>query len=260
MSLRLQPVPQVPEETARVARAALPHGNIYIKMRDEWGTIFTDEDFIVLFSSLGQSAIAPWQLALVTIMQYVENLSDRQAADAVRSRIDWKYALSLELTDPGFDNTVLSEFRTRLVSGSAEQKVLDLILEKRREHKLIKARGRQRIDSTHVLARVRAVNRLECVGETMRHALNRKRLAQMGRPYCQPSMANKRLPGCVRFLLSRHSDECGYNNSTPRPVSCAGEKKRKAFHRPPFLSARRMTVMRVTPKSIQPLGSDTRFI
>jgi transposase len=172
MSLRLQPVPQVPEETARVARAALPHGNIYIKMRDEWGTIFTDEDFIVLFSSLGQSAVAPWQLALVTIMQYVENLSDRQAADAVRSRIDWKYALSLELTDPGFDNTVLSEFRTRLVSGSAEQKVLDLILEKCRERKLIKARGRQRTDSTHVLARVRAVNRLECVGETMRHALN----------------------------------------------------------------------------------------
>jgi len=75
-------------ETARVARASFPQGDIYIKMCDEWGTIFTDEDFIVLFSSLGQSAIAPWQLALVTIMQYVENLSDRQAADAVRSRID----------------------------------------------------------------------------------------------------------------------------------------------------------------------------
>src|SRR5262245_23135602 len=74
----------------------------------------------------------------------------------------------------------------------------------------------------------------------------------MGRPYCQLSMANNRLPGCVRFPPSRHSDECGYNNSTPRPVSRAGERKRKAFHRPSFLTARRMTVRRVTPKSIQP--------
>jgi len=141
-------------------------------MHDAFGAIFVDHEFAALFPTRGQPAEAPWRLAMVTIMQYVEDLSDRRAADAVRSRIDWKYALSLELTDPGFDNTVLSEFRMRLVSGSAEQKVLDLILEKCREHKLIKARGRQRTDSTHVLARVRAVNRLECVGETMRHALN----------------------------------------------------------------------------------------
>jgi transposase len=105
-------------------------------------------------------------------MQYVEDLSDRQAADAVRSRIDWKYALSLELTNPGFDSTVLSEFRTRLVAGAAEQRLLDAILEKCRDRKWLKTRGRQRTDSTHVLARVRAVNRLECVGETLRHALN----------------------------------------------------------------------------------------
>jgi transposase len=141
-------------------------------MRDEFGSIFADDDFADLFPQRGQPAEAPWRLALVTILQYVEDLSDRQAADAVRSRIDWKYLLSLELTDSGFDSTVLSEFRTRLVVGAAEQRLLDALLAVCRERKWLKARGRQRTDATHVLARVRAVNRLECVGETLRHALN----------------------------------------------------------------------------------------
>ena len=104
MSLRPQPVPPVPEETVRVARAAFPRGNLYLTMRDECGVIFADDDFATLFPTRGQPAEAPWRLALITIMQYVEDLSDRQAADAVRSRIDWKYALSLELTNPGFDS------------------------------------------------------------------------------------------------------------------------------------------------------------
>lgn len=173
MSLHPQPVPPVPEETARVARAAFPHGNLYLVMRDALGALFTDEDFATLFPRRGQPAEAPWRLALILVLQYVEDLSDRQAADAVRSRIDWKYALSLELADPGFDSTVLSEFRTRLVTGAAEQRILDAILTKCREQAWLQARGRQRTDSTHVLAHVRAVNRLECVRETLRHALNR---------------------------------------------------------------------------------------
>ena len=172
MSLHPQPIPPVPEETARVARTAFPHGNLYLMMRDELGTLFTDDDFAAVFPTRGQPAEAPWRLALVTIMQYVEDVSDRQAAEALRGRIDGKYALSLELTDPGFDSTVLSEFRTRLVMGSAEQRLLDAILDRCRERKWLKARGRQPTDSTHVLARVRAVNRLECVGETLRSALN----------------------------------------------------------------------------------------
>jgi transposase len=105
-------------------------------------------------------------------MQFAEGLSDRQAADAVRSRIDWKYALSLELTDPGFDHTVLSEFRTRLVTGQAEQLLLETLLSQLRARGLLKARGRQRTDSTHVLAAIRVLNRLELVGETLRYALN----------------------------------------------------------------------------------------
>ena len=163
MSLHPQSIGPVPEDTVRVARAAFPRGNPYLRLRDELGT---------LFSTCGQPAEAPWRLLLVSLLQYAEHLSDRQAAEAVRSRIDWKYLLGLELTDVGFDSTVLSEFRSRLVAGSAEEQILHTLLEKCRERKWLTARGRQRTDSTHVLSAIRAMNRLECVGETLRHALN----------------------------------------------------------------------------------------
>lgn len=172
MSLRPHAPEPVPEETARIARAAFPTGTPYTRMRDHLAAIYQDADFAHLFPARGKPAEAPWRLALVTIFQFAEDLSDRQAADAVRGRIDWKYALSLELTDAGFDHTVLSEFRSRLVAGGAEQLLLDLLLRRFRELALLKARGRQRTDSTHVLAAVRALNRLELVRETLRHALD----------------------------------------------------------------------------------------
>ncbi len=172
MSLHPHPVGPVPEETARVARAAFPKGNRYMRMRDTIGVMYTDDAFAPVFSWRGQPAETPWRLALVTIMQYAEGLSDRQAADAVRGRIDWKYALSLALTDSGFDSSVLSEFRTRLVTGGIEQQLLDLMLIEFRACNLLTARGRQRTDSTHVLAAIRTLNRLERAGETLRHALN----------------------------------------------------------------------------------------
>jgi transposase len=149
-----------------------------MRMRDALGAIYADEAFASLFPARGQSAESPWRLALVTIMQYVEGLSDVQAADAVRGHIDWKYALSLELDDPGFDASVLSEFRTRLLEGGAEERLFTLMLDAFRERKLLKARGRQRTDSTHVLAAVRAINRLQCVGEALRHALNALAVAE----------------------------------------------------------------------------------
>src|SRR5918992_4140200 len=124
MSLHPQPLEPVPEETARVARAAFPRGNPYLTLRDHIGPIFADEDFAALFPACGQPGLPPWRLALVTILQFREHLADRQAAEAVRARIDWKYLLSLELTDPGFDFSVLSEFRDRLLAGSAEELLL----------------------------------------------------------------------------------------------------------------------------------------
>jgi transposase len=172
MCLKPKVIDPIPEATARIAKAAFPRGNPYLQMRDEFGPLFEDEQLADLFSTRGQPAEAPWRLALVSILQYGEGLWDRQAADAVRSRIDWKYALSLELTDAGFDSSVLSQFRTRLVAGHAQQQMLDTLLHLCRERKLLQARGPQRTDSTHVLAAIHALNRLECAVETMRHALN----------------------------------------------------------------------------------------
>lgn len=172
MCLHPMPVPPVPEETARIVRAAFPTGTPYGRMRDALGSVFTDADFAALFAVQGQPAEAPWRLALVTIFQYAEGPSDRQAADAVRGHLDWKYALSLPVTDPGFDHSVLSEFRTRLLVGGAERLLLETMPEQFQAHHLLKERGRQRTDSTHILAAVRRLSRLELVGETMRHALD----------------------------------------------------------------------------------------
>jgi transposase len=172
MSLKPEPIELVPVETACVARAVHPKGHPYLTLRDELGTIFEDEDFVNLFPKRGQPAESPWRLALVTILQFRENLSDRQAAEAVRDRIAWKYLLGLDLTDSGFDFSVLSEFRDRLLQGSAEELLLEKLLARCRELGLVKARGRQRTDSTHVLASIRVMNRLELVAESLRAALN----------------------------------------------------------------------------------------
>jgi len=163
---------EIPELTQFVAKAALPNGNIFTTMRDELGPIFEDEEFADLYPTIGQPAESPARLAMVTVMQFVENLTDRQAADAVRERISWKYALGLELTDPGFHYSVLSEFRQRLISGSAERRLLDKLLKRCAAKGLLKGKTKQRTDSTHVLAAIRTLTLLELVGETIRRTLD----------------------------------------------------------------------------------------
>ena len=112
MSLRPQPsIPPVPDDTARVAQAAFRHGNPCLLLRDQLGAVFDDAGFADLYPKHGQPAYAPWRLALVTLLQFREGLSDRQAAEAVRARIDWKYLLALDLADPGFDHSLLCELR-----------------------------------------------------------------------------------------------------------------------------------------------------
>jgi len=163
----------IPMETAKVARAAFPKGNVYMMMRDQLGQFYRDEYFTTLFrADCGQSALSPGQLALITLMQFAEGLTDRQAADAVRGRLDWKYALGLELTNSGFDFSVLSEFRERLVAKGREHQLLDEILNICQQQGWLKSRGKARTDSTHVLGAIRQLNRIECCGETLRRALN----------------------------------------------------------------------------------------
>lgn len=172
MCLHPEEIPLVPEATALVAKSAFPKGNLYMRLRDELGVFYHDEDFASLYPQQGQPSFAPWRLAMVLVMQFLENLSDRQAAEAVRGRIDWKYALSLELTDSGFDFSILSEFRDRILAGGVEQQILDKMLSRFQEQKLLCVRGKQRTDSTHILAVVRDLTRLEHLGETLRSALN----------------------------------------------------------------------------------------
>jgi len=172
MSLKPKAIPSIPKATKRIAQAAFPKGNIYLQMRDELGELYTDDLFRDLYSSEGQPAFSPWRLALVTVMQFAENLSDRQAADAVRARLDWKYALSLELTDIGFHYSILSEFRTRLVNHADGSLLLDVLLKRLAEKGLLKTRGQQRTDSTAIIGAVRELDQLELVGESLRYALN----------------------------------------------------------------------------------------
>ena len=128
MTMYPQEIGSIPEETVRIARAACPKGTLAMRLREALGDLYQDEQFASLYPVKGQPGYAPWRLAVVTVLQYTENLTDRQAANAVRERLDWKYALGLELWDSGFDSSLLSAFRARLVEASAETLLLDRLI------------------------------------------------------------------------------------------------------------------------------------
>ena len=172
MSLDPQGLEPIPEATRRLVQKSSPKGTAIIRLRDALGPVYQDEAFVELFPRRGRPAEAPWRLALVTVFQAMENLTDRQAAQMVALRMDWKYALSLAPEDEGFDYSVLSQFRQRLIEQGAEDLVLEPLLAVCREHGWLKGGGKQRTDSTHVLAAVRSLSSLESVGEALRAALN----------------------------------------------------------------------------------------
>jgi transposase len=171
MCLHATSLPPIPIETARTAKAIFPKGSLYLTIGDQIGFVFSDVDFSDLYAIDGTPAISPSLLAMVTIFQFMENLPDREAADAVRARIDWKYALHLALDDPGFDSSLLSDFRQRLLEQAAALFMFKRLLERLKELDLLRQGGQQRTDSSHVLSQVRALSRLELVAETMRLAL-----------------------------------------------------------------------------------------
>ncbi len=140
-------------------------------VRDRLGEVFPDAEFAPAFGTRGRPGWSPGRLALVTVFQMAENLTDRQAAEAVRDKISWKYALGLDLDDEGFDASVLSEFRARVVAHGLEQRVLDLLLAALKDQGLVAAGGKARTDSTHVISAVRDLNRLELAGESVRACL-----------------------------------------------------------------------------------------
>ncbi len=171
MSMRPKGLPQIPEQTVAVARAAFPKGSLAIRVRDRLAEVFADEPFAEAFGVRGAPGLPPAVLSLVTVLQFAEDLTDRQAAAMAVRAIDWKYALGAELGDTGFDASVLSKFRARLVGHGLERVVFDRLLEHCRGAGLIGAGGKQRTDSTRVLGDVRDLNRLELAGESVRAAL-----------------------------------------------------------------------------------------
>lgn len=173
MSVRPESWPQPSPEVAAAVRSMYGkrRAPLAVVIRDVLGEVFADADFGAGFGVRGRPGWSPGRLALVTALQFVENLTDRQAAEAVRLRLDWKYALGLSLADEGFDASVLTEFRGRLVANALEEKVLDVLLAALVAEGLVKAGGRQRTDSTHVVAAVRELNRLELAGEALRAAV-----------------------------------------------------------------------------------------
>ncbi len=171
MSLRPRSGEQVPPLTAQIARASNPGGTTAIWVRDRRDGLWHDEDFADWYPRDGRPGLSPAQLATVCVLQFLFGLSDRQAAEAVRCRIDFKYAMAMELDDPGFHHSVLADFRDRLTEGDRADRLLDLVLARLKESGLVRERTTQRTDSTHVLATVRDLTRLELITEAVRAAL-----------------------------------------------------------------------------------------
>ena len=172
MSIRPRLGVEVPELTARVARTSNPARTTAMWVRDRLDGLWEDEDFAGWYSPPnGRPGISPTQLATVSVLQFLLDLSDRDAAEAVRCRIDFKYALGLDLDDPGFHHSVLGDFRERLLEEGRADRLLDLALARLKEAGLVRERTTQRTDSTHVLAAVRDLTRLELVTEAVRAAL-----------------------------------------------------------------------------------------
>src|SRR5574341_652991 len=162
---------------AKYARRQAP---LAVQVRDRLGELFPDAEFASAFAGRGRPGWSPGRLALVTVLQMAEDLTDRQAAEAVRERLSWPYALGLDLADPGFDHSVLSEFRSRVVAHGLEERVLDLLLARLVAEGLLGPGGKQRTDATHVVAAVRDLNRLELAGESVRACVDALAYARDG--------------------------------------------------------------------------------
>lgn len=207
MSLKPSDNMMIPADTIQVARGIYPKGdNLWIKMRDELGSIFNDEQYRELFGQRRKPAESPRRLALVTLLQFAEDLTDREAADAVRLRIDWKYVLGLELDDAGFHYSALCKFRAPLLEGSVETQLFDQLPTILKERKLLSEKGKQRTDLTHICGALRTLNRLELVGETLRHAL--EMLAQLAPEWVQAVA----VPECISDTINPCTASIGPRN------------------------------------------------
>jgi len=184
--MSMQPVPWPDPDPVVAAAIGAMYGSrkaelpLAVTVRDRLGEWLHDEEFAAAFGARGRPGWPPSRLAVVTVLQRAENLSDRMAAEAVRTRLDWKYLLGLPLEDPGFDHSVLPEFRAKVASAGLEQVPLDALLERLSADGLVQAGGKQRTDSTHVVAAVAELNQLDLAGESVRAAVEALAAAHPG--------------------------------------------------------------------------------
>ena len=206
MCLKVQPPWQMPDETQRIGQHLLDEKNTYRLIGDELFLKMNEKDFADLYPSEGQPGLSPVILAFVTVFQFIEKLPDRQAAESLRMRLDWKYALHLPLEYEGFHYSVLSEFRDRLIAGNAEARVFEALVVQIREMGLIKEHGKQRSDSIAMLSKVRWLSRLEVTVETLRLAV--VSVVKVDREWSEevlpPSWEDKY---GERFVLQRHTEK-----------------------------------------------------
>src|SRR5215469_14488941 len=189
-----EPEPQIAAAITAMYGVRKTERPLAVLVRERLGQWLADEEFAAAFGIRGKPGWSPSRLALVTVRQRAESLTDRGAADAVRARIDWKYLLGLSLGDPGFDHSVLPEFRDRVADAGLEQVVLDALLARLAAGGLVRAGGKQRTDSTHVVAAVAALNRLELAGESVRAALEALTAAHpdwVAQRICVPDFARR---------------------------------------------------------------------
>ena len=210
MSLQWSLSREVPADTAAVGQAVLKPDNVYRQIGDRFDELFPQEsEFAFLYDTCGRGAMPPLLMALVTVLQMLEKVPDRLAAEYVASRIDWKYALHLPLTYAGFDWSDLWAFRQRLWTHQQERLLYDRFLGQLQELGLIKRRGKQRTDSTHVLAVVERLSQLELVGESLRLALQ----AVLA---CAPQWAEQQLPASFQDNYSQPRSEYGLSQTEVR--------------------------------------------
>jgi len=173
VSMQPSPWPEPDPQVVAVIKAIYRRKELplAVQIRDMLGEVFPDAGFAAAFGVRGRPGYSPGRLALVSVLQMAEKLTDRQAAATAAENLSWKYALGLPLADPGFDFSVLSESRTREIDGGLEQHLLDVLLAGLVAKGLVKPRGKQRTDSTHVVGAVRDLNRLELAGESVRAAV-----------------------------------------------------------------------------------------
>jgi transposase len=167
MPIQSAPFPPIPRDTARAAQAAFGKGNIYVMIGDQIEPLLAEADLTDLAAAMDKPTATLGMLALVTAFQSAENLPDRRAAEAVRTRTDWKYALHLPLEGPGFDPLMLCEFRQHALRDPAAQQAFGQVLDHLAEIGLLRRLGHPRAGAAEVLIAVCTMSRLERLAEAM---------------------------------------------------------------------------------------------